>query len=223
MVRKAVEAEERKEKEQTKEKPTTCVVFRTEKHATPEAERREGRIHVRDTLRLIFASVLLTDRFPKHESVRSTRVRLFLFAVLEQQDSERMPERDVPEWSVSSQGSPEVSQLQVARWLDESLAGHAPTPPLGSSVELAGRNWWSGHAAGVVSSMEWWAIYHEWRSFIRIQHRPTASRTCHCVHENRRLYGGKVYDLAQKNSDTSDMTPTGDSETLCGSYRICKV
>ena len=68
---------------------------------------------------------------------------------------------------------------------------------------------WSGHAAGVVSSMEWWAIYHEWRSFIRIQHRPTASRTCHCVHENRRLYGGKVYDLAQKNSDTSDMTPTG--------------
>lgn len=44
----------------------------------------EGTTHTRRTSRLIFASVPLTDCFPKHESVPSTGVWLFLFVILEQ-------------------------------------------------------------------------------------------------------------------------------------------
>lgn len=37
---------------------------------------------------------------------------------------------------------------------------------------------------GIVSSMEWWAIHREWRSFTRIQRSLTASWTCHCAQED---------------------------------------
>lgn len=37
---------------------------------------------------------------------------------------------------------------------------------------------------GIVSSMEWWAIHREWRSFTRIQRSPTASWTCHCAQKD---------------------------------------
>lgn len=43
--------------------------------------------------------------------------------------------------------------------------------------------------AGIVPSMEWWAIYHEWRSFIRIQRPPTAPWTCHCAQEDQDYTG----------------------------------
>lgn len=37
---------------------------------------------------------------------------------------------------------------------------------------------------GIVSSMEWWAIHREWRSFTRIQRSPSATWTCHCAQED---------------------------------------
>lgn len=37
---------------------------------------------------------------------------------------------------------------------------------------------------GIISSMEWWAIHREWRSFTRIQRSPTAPWTCHCAQED---------------------------------------
>ena len=37
---------------------------------------------------------------------------------------------------------------------------------------------------GIISSMEWWAIHREWRSFTGIQRSPTAPWTCHCAQED---------------------------------------